>query len=828
MPDADVTAFPVLFQFDLSSSIAHIILNRPRSLNAINVDLLTSLVDALKNALNAKVCIISGSGTSFCSGEDLKETLAPHSDGRDPSELRLSLLKLQDLTRLTAGTETVFISCVQGWAIGGGAEIALAADLVVAGPDAKFKFPEIIHGHAPTCGISARLPQIIGLQQAKRLLLLGDTLSAAVALTMNLVTEVVDEPLARSLALASELSKRSKRSLGSIKRGLELATFPNSESVLQWEMDATSWCMSDDCAYNAFESFRNRKQPHCNNVVVSTKTIQSSGGYSLYKQEDDMIQWLLAAANEDGEKTFLRFGEVDVSFAKFKDDVSHLADGLLMEGVQPYDVVAGMMFNSKDMVCAWFATMWIGAIWAPLNTEFRGTVLDRALALVSPKIFIVEHEFLSMIPCSRSIKVFVHGQSVASGALFESLIVPTTSEPVDVAPERTACLLLTSGTTGPSKACELSHKYFTTVVDDIIDWLGLKPDDVLFCPFPLYHMDATALTVVPALRLRATAAIVRKFSASRWWDEIRLAKATVADFMGATLCILFKAPLTAKDADNPLRLMWGVPVPTWAEEFEERFGLQILECYGATESGLPVIQRAENPRVVGSCGVVQSSVELKIVGDSGAMVEPGQIGEIIIRHQPYRRFTGYYKNQEATAQALKDGWFYTGDLARVDSEGNLFFIGRKKQTIRRRGENISSFEIEEALLLHPDILECAAYGVPSDLTEEDVKVSIVKRTGVSLSAQNVYDFAIDKMPRFSVPRYIEFVVELPRTPTGKIETFRLQEMWKSGNRSAVVDFDRSYVTSHILVLDYSVLTWIQILLTQLITWFIPSPLRLWK
>lgn len=217
--------------------------------------------------------------------------------------------------------------------------------------------------------IAARLPQIIGLQQAKRLLLLGDTLSAPTALTMNLVTEVVDEPLTRSLELANELSKRSKRSLGSIKRGLELATFPNSESVLQWEIDATSWCMSDESAYHAFESFRTRKQPQCNDLILGGRTVPPNVGYSMDKRKGDIISWLTAAADENGDKTFLRFGEVDVSFAKFKDDVSHLADGLLMEGVQPYDVVAGIMFNSKDMACAWFATMWIGAIWAPLNVR---------------------------------------------------------------------------------------------------------------------------------------------------------------------------------------------------------------------------------------------------------------------------------------------------------------------------------------------------------------------------------------------------------------------------------------------------------------------------
>lgn len=218
------------------------------------------------------------------------------------------------------------------------------------------------------CVLGARLPQIVGLQQAKRLLLLGDSISAPAALSMNLVTELVEDPLARSMALAKDLSERSKRSLCSIKQSLELATFPNIEAVYRSELDAASWCFADSHSNDAFHKFRNRKVTASVTTAVkpSTNTRDINGNES---SGDTLVSLLIAAAELHNHKPFLRFGPVDVSYAKFTQDVAHLATGLQNAGIKPGDVVAGMMANSIEMARTWFATMWIGAIWAPLNVR---------------------------------------------------------------------------------------------------------------------------------------------------------------------------------------------------------------------------------------------------------------------------------------------------------------------------------------------------------------------------------------------------------------------------------------------------------------------------
>ncbi|MGE0218870.1 AMP-binding protein, partial [Mycolicibacterium sp.] len=341
----------------------------------------------------------------------------------------------------------------------------------------------------------------------------------------------------------------------------------------------------------------------------------------------------------------------------------------------------------------------------------------------------------------------------------------------------TAALLYTSGTTGKSKARVLSHRYFTSQARIAIRDFGLRHDDVLYCPFPLFHADATALTTVPALLLGATAAIGRRFSASGFWGEVRETGATVFDFMGATLSILAKAEPRPDDADNPVRLAWGVPVPESVEAFEKRFGLTVVELYGSVEANIPITQRYDQPRVPGSCGRVIDEFDVRIADEDDEPVAPGVVGELLIRPKvPFSTFSGYFENAEATITAQRNMWFHSGDLAKIDTEGNVFFVGRKKEAIRRRGENISSFEVEESVREHPAVLDCAAFGVRSDLTEEEVMVAIVLAPDAGeVTEESVWEFCCEHMARFQVPRYIEFVDELPKTPTGKVEKFKLQE-----------------------------------------------------
>jgi crotonobetaine/carnitine-CoA ligase len=258
--------------------------------------------------------------------------------------------------------------------------------------------------------------------------------------------------------------------------------------------------------------------------------------------------------------------------------------------------------------------------------------------------------------------------------------------------------------------------------------------------------------------------------------------------MGATLTMLWKQDPRPDDADNPVRLAWGVPMPAWRREFEERFSLRLLHCYGLTDGAMPCWEDPDADEPHGSCGKAQPPYELRIADDFDREVEPGTVGEILIRPlEPDVVMQGYWGMPEATLKTFQNLWLHTGDLGRMDEDGHLFFEGRKKDAIRRRGENISAWEIEEVLLSHPAIAEGVAIGVPSELTEEDVKVCIVLRAGESLTPEEVREYCRPRMARFMVPEHVEFLDEIPKTPTGKPEKYKLIARHVEATRVAVAD-----------------------------------------
>jgi len=278
------------------------------------------------------------------------------------------------------------------------------------------------------------------------------------------------------------------------------------------------------------------------------------------------------------------------------------------------------------------------------------------------------------------------------------------------------------------------------------------------------------------LRLRAVAAIGERFSVSRYWDEVRALGATVFDFMGATLTMLWKQPPGPRDREHRARLGWGVPLPAWAPEFESRFGCRLVELYGSTELGTNIYTPLDRPRRPGACGVVGPLWEAELHNDEGFAVPPGAIGELVVRPRaPDAIMRGYWGMPEATLEAFRQQWFHTGDLMRQDTDGHFYFVGRNRDVVRRRGENISAAEVEMGLETHPEVLETAVYGVPSEMTEDEVMACVVRRPGSTLDAPALAAHAAQQMARFMVPRYIRFADTLPKTPTDKVEKFRLIE-----------------------------------------------------
>lgn len=500
---------------------------------------------------------------------------------------------------------------------------------------------------------------------------------------------------------------------------------------------------------------------------------------------DQTIPELLATqALVHPDRRFLRFTDRDLTFGDVDTWSSDLAERLRSFGISDGDLVPLMMPNVAEFVISWFALCKLGAVCTMINTAMRGPALAHALNLSQSDLVIVDAALLDTVRAVTADLTTITRYVVLGEVEQSSDVIPfperqqLDSHAVNsigpASAHDAAMVMFTSGTTGRSKGCVLSHRFAVRQAELMVEHLRLRDDDVLYCPFPLFHLDGSVLTVMPALVLGTTAAIGERFSTSGFWREISQFGATVFDFMGATLTMLLKAPGSPDDAHNPVRLAWGVPVPEFAEEFERRFALRLVELYGSTDAGVPIYQPLDEPRRNGSCGRVIPAYDVQLFDADDRPVPPGAVGEIVIRPgEPSIMSMGYFGMPEATVAANHNLWFHTADLARQDEDGWVYYVGRRAESIRRRGENISSFEIEEVLKLHPDVLDAAAYGVPSELTEDDVMVAIVARPSASLDPGELIEFCRERMARHMLPRYVDFVDELPRTPTEKVEKHTL-------------------------------------------------------
>ena len=489
------------------------------------------------------------------------------------------------------------------------------------------------------------------------------------------------------------------------------------------------------------------------------------------------------------EQMFLLMHDSRETYGSFNAKANQFAHGLSALGVHVGDKVAVMMPNVCEFLIARFAIHKLGAVEASINTSFRGPGLIHMLNLCEASVLIVDEMFVEQIgEIAESLvtlaTIIVRGEVKAARQRMPWQVVRyddvsgcESHNPVRrVAEHDTGMILYTSGTTGPSKGCVLSHRFLIHQAEIVCQHFRITPADTLYSAFPLFHGDAAYYTVLPALLSGSRVAIGQRFSASRHWDEIRAFGATVFDFMGATLTILWKRPPLPDDADNPVRLAWGVPMPEFADAFEERFNLQLREVYGLTDAGMNAVYPLDEPRRPGACGKPVDSYQVGIVDESDHTVPAGVRGEIVIRPlQPSIILDGYLKMPEETLKALRNCWFHTGDIGFLDEAGYLHFVERKKDSIRRRGQNISAFELEEAVNLHGAVLESAAIGIPSELTEEDVMVWVVVKPGHCLGASELIEHCKKTMAKHMVPRYVEFVDELPKTPTEKVEKFRLKE-----------------------------------------------------
>ena len=486
-------------------------------------------------------------------------------------------------------------------------------------------------------------------------------------------------------------------------------------------------------------------------------------------------------------RDLLRMPGRTLTYAEFDREVDRIAATLLAFGVRPGEAVGVMMRNCPEFAFLWLACIRLGVLEAPVNTAFRGAGLRHLLELCGCRLLVIDEEFVPAVEDVRfelprlervitRTELALARPAVDRKGSTEGFPAVDTTKPAQI--------FFTSGTSGRSKACLFDGRYAARQAGIFVRQWEIREDDVLYNPFPLFHIDASVLTLGSALVRGCTAALGERFSATGFWDEVRDLGATVFDFMGATLTMLWKAPERSDDAANTIRLAWGVPVPEFAAAFEERFGLRIVEAYGLTDAGVPIYHPLSEPRKLGSCGKVIAEYALQIAAD----------GEMLLRaNEPGLMTLGYLGDAEATDAGFADGWFHTGDLGRVDAAGWVYFLGRKKDAIRRRGENIAAFEIEEVIEAHPAVLEAAAFGVPSELTEDEVMVCAVLRPDTTLAPDELVAWCEMRMARHMVPRYVEFLSSLPRTPTEKVEKYRLRERGittATWDRLAARDFRR--------------------------------------
>jgi crotonobetaine/carnitine-CoA ligase len=488
---------------------------------------------------------------------------------------------------------------------------------------------------------------------------------------------------------------------------------------------------------------------------------------------------LEAQAAALGDKPFLLFEDRVIGFAELDRQVNRAANGLAALGVKSGVAVSIMMPNSPEWLFVYFATQKLGACAVPVNAGLKGEGLRH----------VVDHSDSSVLVCHPDYAAAVQ-DVLGSLEKLQHLVVDTTEAPdwklpagwlplsrvmdapdappgVEIDPEAICGLMYTSGTTGAPKG--VVNRYRGTNIEGIRA-LGawLKPDEVLYTCLPLFHANALFLSTVRALVLGLPLALSRRFSASRFWDEIRRYGATTFNALGAMIPILMKQPERDDDRDNPVRIVFSAacPASVWAE-FEERFDVKLIEAYAAVDGGgFFVINFGNAPK--GSFGKPTSPV--RIVDDGGRDVAVGQTGELLFQVDDVRRRkVEYYKNDGASEAKIRDGWLHTGDLVHADAEGNLYFDDRKTDSLRRRGENISSWEVEREINAHSSVLESAVFGVPSELGEDDVMAVVVLKPGCGVAPAELIEHCEARMARFMVPRYLDFRDSLPKTGTHRVQ-----------------------------------------------------------
>jgi crotonobetaine/carnitine-CoA ligase len=515
-------------------------------------------------------------------------------------------------------------------------------------------------------------------------------------------------------------------------------------------------------------------------------------------REWTLVHLIRGQARERGDRPFVRFEDGQAfTFRALDAWTDELAGSLAALGVRAGDRVLGLIGNRAEAIGMLLATVKLGAVWVPLNTGLRGAFLQHQLQNAEPRIVVLED------------RLAVNLREVAGGPVApEALVVvgdPGTATPACLsaarrltfpelralraradlptpAPGDVAMIMYTSGTTGPSKGVLIPHGHCYLAGLGLAEATALTAADRYFVCMPLFHANALLMQFVGSLIAGAEVVVTERFRATSWLEEVRAAEATLTNGLGVIPEFIFRQPPTARDRDHRLRLMMAVPIaPEWGAAFQERFGVPFMQGFGMTECNIVAYTRPGDALVPGCAGYPLADWFDVAIADPAAdvLLSAGQTGEIVVRPKvPGCVMAGYFRMPEKTVEAWRNLWFHTGDAGRFDDAGRLHYVDRIKDCIRRRGENISSFEIEQVLNAHPSVAESAvvAVRVAGAGGEDEVKACVVAAAGAMVDPVALLDWCAPRMPHFAVPRFVEIVTgELAKTPTGKLQKTPLRE-----------------------------------------------------
>ncbi|MDP6353258.1 MAG: AMP-binding protein [Alphaproteobacteria bacterium] len=505
-----------------------------------------------------------------------------------------------------------------------------------------------------------------------------------------------------------------------------------------------------------------------------------------------------------GDRVLCTFGDGDrLTFRELETESDRLASAFAELGVEPGDRVMALAFNCKAFLLAMIAVQKRGAIFVPINTELKGAFLEHQVRNIEPRVIIVEAELrpafdtisVSGVPIETTVLIGEAAPPVAGTRLvpFADLdrAVARPEDVLPAAPSDICMILFTSGTTGPSKGVLMPHAHCYLFGFGAGRAMAMGEDDQMYVCMPFFHAMGLLLQFVSCLIYGAPAHVVRRFSASAWLDDVRACAATLTYALGVIPEFIFRQPSRPEDPDNRLRVVVAVPVgEEWGAAFERRFDLRLMQAYGMTECNIPALGDLEDPVMAGCAGpIIDDFFEVRVADpDTDLPLPTNETGEILVRpKQPSCFMAGYFRMPERTVESWRNLWFHTGDAGRMDESGRLFFIDRIKDCIRRRGENISAFEIEQVLNGSPGVAESAVVGIrtPGAGGEEEVKACIVAE-GAAPDPAVLIDWCAARMPRYAVPRYVEFVAALEKTATGK---HRKQALRDAGVTAATWDRD---------------------------------------